>query len=1664
MQRKPRHPRARRIAGKLVRWTLGLVTGLLLLLALVVTLLLYSPGFLHFALNTGLGFYNGRIAGEIRIGRVEGRLIDRLVLGDIFIADRNGRGLVVARELSLTWNPWALFDGLIDVAELEVRSVQVTLIPGGFADLAIPGPPTPPRGTILPELPLDLAIAALRLEDVDIKIPDASEPLVGGLRLASRDLEWSGLSAHLKIDDAAAKLPGLALEALALELRWSEPRLELRGLITTDLAIAELIDVELDAAKLDGMALIAVDGRRSALAERIGGDVAERLRAAPGDPALRIDARTIAGTLDLGVHLELPGLADLDLASTTRLRGSPNVQLRGRAMADLGARYGLQRPVFSATIAGDDWSRLHAELTLDCGDCGPLSGLHLQARARHDAVLSASAAQLELGGVGLALRAGVEAGPRGLESGHWDLTVIDIAVPAGLARMFTPLRPMAGALTTRGSCTGSPLRCEGALGLERFSGYGVAVSELRTRLQAEPLAAIPTARAELSVRGLRLPGYQFAGAELVAEVGPGEEDQPAGLEGKLAAELWVRARDRGDRIRLRARARPGPPLVIHLETLDLHMLGLRALLPRPARIELAGRRVAVDHLALRASGGQISVAGHADLDGPSDLRVVLERVQLAPLVALVPQLRGQLGGQLSARATLVGPAGSPALQLELGGQQLRYRKGLLGDLDLGVRVDAGRGRATLGLRGPLAAQFAATGELPLTLDLSKGKFGVPNGPLHLALDVKDLRLVQLRPWLGTNTPVGRIDAQIAVDGPAARPTTTATVRGRGLLFGDHEGPTSFDLTLSQKSGEDAVARLDAQRLGGRLRVDVPRLPARLNLVTSGVEWHPERRHTATFVLRDLDLYRQLDAVGVGNNYYGQIELEGGLDGPMTAPALQLTVTGDGLRVRDAQLGKLRADLKLDNQRATLDLALNGDVIQTSKVHAEVPLKIAVTRGEFIWLKGQPHVLDATLERFDLTRLKDLGVTAKMDGIVDLSAKINGPLNAPEIGVNVGLRNFVWKNRPVGNVNADLSYRNGRAELALRSKVGRGTVDGRASVPLAVDLGRGKFTWDPSGQSEVELRVDGLDRTMLAPLGRVPEEALLELSLRAQAKGNLAEFGATLEAHGQLGHKLIGGAPVHITADIKPRSQALRFHIGPHKWAGEIEVKADTRADVMALASGRASAGDIPFVASMAAKELDTRFMQAFVPREYYDMNGLLNARFDAKGTFADPEVRGAAKLRRGSITVLQLQQRIRKIDLDVRAEGRRIVLERLTAESGKGQLSASATLDLPRGGMKLTGEVELRKFPLVRPGLPQMQIDTQVAAQVVASAEQTDVKVQVRGTRVAVTGYTIDPPKRIPENRRVTFRDQQVLIPVATSGTAEVTAENEERAPKPATPAPSKRFAVHIKLVDPVEIRGPAIEMAWKGAVTAIREGEHREVTGKLIARDGHFDLLGNSFKVESGEVTLPADEDTVDPFIHVVARTSAPTAEVTATVKGRVSRPELRFSSEPAMPQSQILTLLLTGSADASEADEQRVLAQAAALLATFENPGLSNFLSSRLGIDRVGLSFGDDVNQPILSVGKRLSKRIYVETAYKFNAPRNRNRVEARVEYEFRPNWTLETFFGDAAVGGIDLFWHRVFGQPKRLPGNTAPTPRGTGTDETPRSRDNDDTPLGGGAGSAR
>ncbi len=1616
--------RGRQIARKTLRWTLWSVLGLVATLAICGALLLYSPGFLHAVINVGLGYYNDRIPGEIRIGRVEGRLADHLVLGDIYLEDAQGRVLVAVRELTLDWSPWDLLDGGLTVASLTLADAQLHLVAGeAFADLALPGPPAPPREAVAPSLPIDLRIARLEVTGVDVMADDGAT-IVGDLRLSARELGWFGRVAHLQIDDGAAQLPGLAIEAVTLTADYGEPHLQLAASIRTELGVVTIDRLDLDVAERRGEATIAGDGRREALAARLPAGLAEKLLLA-ADPTIRVHARGSLDALELGVHARLPGLAELDLAVSGDPLGAPRISLRGRAELDLaavvpaplGARLGVVRPGFSATIAGPDWSQLAGELRAHCGECGAASGLELHALATRDSRLDDVATYLRLTGLGVDLTAELRAGPLGPEAGRWDLHAPDIAEPLGVARLFVPLPPLAGGVRSQGSCTGAPLRCEGELVASSLVGAGASVGQLQVHVHGQPLAPVPDLHATISARGLRGWGQHFAGALLTVDVGErsGVAVDAAHTGGALelaaAAELWVRARDRGDRVKLALRVLPGASHTVLLDALDLRLRGLRAVLSRPARIVATGRRLDVHGLRLRAAGGALEVDGRLDRDGRSDLVAQLTRVHIAPLAALVPALRGQLAGRVTARATLSGPARAPAISLLLGGQQLRLRGGVLGDLDLVARLEHGRGRVALGLFGRTADELTASLELPVALDLSRGAFAVGPGDVHLAFDLTGLRLAALGPWVALPRPLhGRVDVHVAVDGPAAQPDTEVQVHGRGLRYGE-DLPATLDLRFSQRAGADATARLELGRLAARVRLDVTKLPVRVDLVHGPVLWRPEAEHTATLVARDINLWRQLGALDPGRTVAGKLEIEGKFQGSMLAPDLSLALLGDGLRVRDGAIGQLRLDLRLRAQRAVLDLDLRGAVARHVSLHAEAPLRVALHRGEIAWLEDEAQIVDARVLGLDFAALKALGLSAAFTGSLDAQLRMRGPASAPVLHLSSDLHELVWKDRRVGSAHLDVDYAAQRVKVGLDAQLGSGTVKLRGSAPVRADLGRGRVTWDEHGAHDVELRVDGLDRTMLAPLGRVPEEALLGLSMIARVKGNLAAFTGDLQAHGQLGHKLIGGAPLHITAAIGPRAQQLRFTLGPHKWAGELDVRVDTRADILALVRGTAKAADIPFTASLRAPKFDARFAQAFVPKSLYDLNGELVAAVDARGTLAAPVVHGELHLRGGGITVLALQQRIRNVELDLRADGRTIVLESLTAESGLGRVSGSARLELAqRGGLTLGSTVVLQGFPVVRPGLPQMQVDTRLKIAVRASPEETDVDLELKGTTVRVTGYTVDPPKQIPVNAAVIVKGDR---PREQAGSAGARAAG--------------KFVVRVKLADPVEIRGPATDMRWSGAVLASREGELREVAGSFSAQAGRLDLLGNRFTIDAGEVTLPPDEDIIDPFIRVVAHTRTPMAEVTASLRGRLSRPTLVFTSLPVLTQSQILTLLLTGSPDANDADEQRVMAQAAALLATFESPQLASFLSSRVGIDHVGLGFGDDLSQPILSVGKRVSRKIYIETAYKVNAPARHNRVEARVEYQLAPRWTLETSFGDAAVGGLDVFWRAVFGVPK-------------------------------------
>ncbi len=224
------------------------------------------------------------------------------------------------------------------------------------------------------------------------------------------------------------------------------------------------------------------------------------------------------------------------------------------------------------------------------------------------------------------------------------------------------------------------------------------------------------------------------------------------------------------------------------------------------------------------------------------------------------------------------------------------------------------------------------------------------------------------------------------------------------------------------------------------------------------------------------------------------------------------------------------------------------------------------------------------------------------------------------------------------------------------------------------------------------------------------------------------------------------------------------------------------------------------------------------------------------------------------------------------------------------------------------------------------------------------------------------------------------------------------------------------------------------------------------MARGGRFELFGVPFAVRSGRLTLPGgslrdppaqgpsdgpvglfdpDQPAVtlplEPALDFTARGFAVDTHILVQVRGPLRRPELILTSSPPLPEYQILTLLITGRVDTVDDRNGDVRRQVAALVSRFHTPSLSRQLYDRLGVDKIGLGFGASIAQPILTVGKQINRQLYVESIYHHDAPPEQNAKEGRVEYRLDPFWTVDTAYGDAAVGSVGIFWQSSFGGPR-------------------------------------
>ena len=227
---------------------------------------------------------------------------------------------------------------------------------------------------------------------------------------------------------------------------------------------------------------------------------------------------------------------------------------------------------------------------------------------------------------------------------------------------------------------------------------------------------------------------------------------------------------------------------------------------------------------------------------------------------------------------------------------------------------------------------------------------------------------------------------------------------------------------------------------------------------------------------------------------------------------------------------------------------------------------------------------------------------------------------------------------------------------------------------------------------------------------------------------------------------------------------------------------------------------------------------------------------------------------------------------------------------------------------------------------------------------------------------------------------------------------------------------IRIEAPGRIFVRGRGAELELAADMQVLGRASAPRIEGGLSLRGGTLDLLGNVLTFDRANVSFFGD-GSLTPQLDVLA--SAPLDQITATVTvtGTADDPDLRFSSEPELPEDEVLARLLFGKATGALSPFEAIqLADSIATLSGVGGPGVLDRVRESIGIDR--LSVGEDgAGGATVSVGSRVTDDVLV-TVEQGTGPGS-GRVG--VEVELTDNIILETDAGADATGraGIRFQW---------------------------------------------
>jgi translocation and assembly module TamB len=882
-----------------------------------------------------------------------------------------------------------------------------------------------------------------------------------------------------------------------------------------------------------------------------------------------------------------------------------------------------------------------------------------------------------------------------------------------------------------------------------------------------------------------------------------------------------------------------------------------------------------------------------------------------------------------------------------------------------------------GLRWPLAARFTA--ETPQIFSSPAGKYRLEGVWPYALTGSGDLYVPQLEPMTvamrgALHKDHLQIDelnlgafggtSQLAGEArwtPEESWALAGSVRGfnPATLRPGFFGALDFNLKASGKPfSADGDLDVAFDSLTGRLRGNAATGSG--HVVRTGADWNFDklrfRAGNTSLAIdgqigasRALNLDFSLDADNLAllaEGARGELHARGRIGGTSDAPVVKLDAQGNGIEAGTLSIDKLDANIDVDwrGQRAS---------------HADV----AVARLEY---DGRALTqFNATLD----------GTTADHRLKVDaLAGKTSMHLSG-----KAGFADGVWNATiadlfidDTANINLQLD-----APFALMASAKAFRLEAMCLHGKVARL-CGEGAWNDAGWN---LKADAHNlpiSTLTAGLTpKVEYQGTVNATAQLRASGGAPFVGeARLDLlDAAIRHKLASG-----------RTDVITFGSGYFTVKAEPgEMNAEVRLDAAArgLISGRLRADrgapamvDWPVRGQLQMATGELGFITLYVP-EVDRAAGHFDANLSFGGTLGKPSASGVVKLSDAELDLYQLNLALRAVDMEARIVSNSLEFKS-TAKAGAGTLASSGKIEwrdkLPYGEITLDGQ-NLRVVDV-----PEARIDA-----------SPNLSFRITGREILAKGEVKIPMARI--------QPADLTNAVLPSADEKLVGPTEEIEEDPFLVSSD----ITMTLGDNVTIETYGLTGHITGSINErSTPGEPTRATGELQVKDGQYVALARKLDIERGRLIFNGGL-LVDPAIDIRAVKVYPDVKAGVNVRGSLREPRLSFFSEPSIPQSDIVQILLAGGSfntapggAGTSGAQTEVAAQAAAILASQ--------LGNKLGIPDISVESDLTKDTTSLVLGRYLSPRLYL--SYGISLTESISTIKMR--YTLDDHWTIRTEAG--------------------------------------------------------